>query len=69
MSEINTGGPAFPIAAGGALEDGMTMRDFFAAHALAGLVVGRSMYPIEWAEAAYEMADAMLAAREKGGAA
>lgn len=29
----DNGGPAFPIMAGGALEDGMSLRDYFAAHA------------------------------------
>ena len=69
-----TGGPAFPCETVGQDEhgeyrlpwQGMTLRDYFAAHALSGLVVNRSMFPQEWAEAAYEMADAMLAAREKG---
>ena len=59
----NTGGPAFPHGDpthGG--EDGMTLRDYFAAKAIA---------EVDWANNsvqngtkwAYELADAMLAAR------
>jgi len=55
--------PAFPSTAGG----GMTLRDYFAATALAGLATafagdldGRKS---ELAEQAYELADAMLEAR------
>jgi hypothetical protein len=56
---INDGGPAFP---------GMSLRDWFAAMALQGIKANPS-----WdentreriARAAYEQADAMLAARER----
>ena len=82
MSAINDGGPAFPVPACVEQVDvhsiqhppypGMSLRDYFAAQALAGLV----SIP-EWAEAAqgieecaiyvahdaYALADAMLAAR------
>ncbi len=78
---INDGGPAFPVdhkflrqtasLAEIKIACGMTLRDYFAGQALAGLLAdsnasSRSLY----AKDAYDLADAMLAARErKGGAA
>lgn len=68
MSNTNTGGPAFPTLnehqAGPALwqYSGMTLRDYFAAKAMQML---RSDLSADWtAERAYEMADAMLKARD-----
>lgn len=51
-------------------QDGMTLRDYFAGQALAGMCA-RSRNPdkLNRALAAYEHADAMLEARQKGGAA
>jgi len=50
---------------------GMTLRDWFAGQALAGIASisseNFSLPPHEEAEWAYQRADAMLAAREKGG--
>ena len=83
MSNTNTGGPAFPRAGNewadmawveAPAKDGMTMRDYFAAKAMQGLM-GRSWantatgkFPENlhdiWATAAYQMADAMLKARD-----
>jgi len=66
-----TGGPAFPAPAGVShiTEQGMTLRDYFAAKAMQGLITGTSMWrddeDIQLAKSAYEMADAMLKAREK----
>lgn len=70
MSEINTGGPAFPPSNPG-YAHGMTLRDYFAAHALqGGLAHNRPAAEMAgWAKWAYQVADAMLAARDKGGAA
>lgn len=63
---INTGGPAFPhITESGkyVYEEGMTLRDYFAAKAMQGMSdSGCSNAAI--AKCAYEMADAMLKARE-----
>lgn len=80
MKMKDYGGPAFPSTHPHGKEDGMTMRDYFAAKAL----------PIMWdaydkgycglndkdepnvktiAAGAYQLADAMLKAREEGGAA
>jgi hypothetical protein len=78
MSNTNTGGPAFPFPAyiypndeinhG---EGGMTLRDYFAAKAMQGYMVG--LKPAQdigpdmqdrIAEGMYSMADAMLKARE-----
>lgn len=56
---INTGGPAFPAGA----HFGMTLRDYFAGQALAGMNASE-MHAKKMAEWAYETADAMLAARE-----
>ena len=71
MSNTNTGGPAFPAPAGVAhiTDQGMTLRDYFAAKALNGLLAGTLTPDSLWsqdeaAETAYNMADAMLKARE-----
>lgn len=66
---INTGGPAFPIQEAYALstEQGMTLRDYFAAKAMQAFLMRQSSMtaPDEMiAEAAYDTADAMLKARE-----
>jgi hypothetical protein len=65
----DTGGPAFPATNhhGHKLE-GMTLRDYFAAKAMQGLVENanwRGMPEDALAKAAYNMADAMLKARGK----
>ena len=71
---IYTGGPAFPRAAsqtqaGGTHHGyvGMTLRDYFAAQALAGFCASsvRDNGCRDEARFAYAMADAMLAARER----
>ena len=59
--------PAFPIVETNqtsSIEAGMTLRDYFAAKAMQGLIVS---YPVSWdyAKEAYKIADAMLKAREK----
>ena len=44
---------------------GVSMRDYFAARALQGLVTTETMSSVErYAEIAYQLADAMLRARE-----
>ena len=72
MSNTNTGGPAFPAPAGVAhiTDQGMTLRDYFAAKAMQATVqawISTSQYPstdLDVAENAYAVADAMLKARE-----
>lgn len=71
MSERDTGGPAFPMPAsehsqGGHFEQyGMTLRDWFAGQAIrARWGDGKAMTPEEAAAMAYQLADAMLAARK-----
>ncbi len=88
MTTINNGGPAFPMPAGeytanGSCPDGnraheeqtgMTLRDYFAAKALQGLLAGLladgSSVPLDGnektAEWSYVFADLMLAARKDG---
>jgi hypothetical protein len=64
MSNENSGGSAFPDFR----QDGMTLRDYFAAKAMAAMLTDPS-----WkghtigtaAETSYQMADAMLAERMK----
>ena len=72
MSNINTGGPAFPPSNPG-YAHGMTLRDHFAAKAMQGAIASSSdkldFGPDLGAAWAYQVADAMLAARDKGGAA
>jgi hypothetical protein len=73
MSKVNDGGPAFPC-----LEDGegfakgwygMTLRDYFAAKAMTGIIANRNVdHTITFEEIsgrAYKQADAMLKAREE----
>ena len=68
MIKLIDGGPAFPRTDGvGAYEqDGMSLRDYFAGHALAGICADSSYYMIkdDLAEWSYRMADAMIEARE-----
>ncbi len=64
-----TGGPAFPTHPDGALiNDGMTLRDYFAASFITSGVVFKQVSsgstPDEVAAQAYALADAMLKARQ-----
>ena len=71
----NTGGPAFPAMRYefGGKDDGMTLRDYFAAKVMQGIitagkyggVIGVNGYEFSLAKMAYEVADAMIAEREK----
>lgn len=71
MSEDQNGGPAFPYEHGhspdasNVRESGMTLRDYFAAHALTALIVEYSGHPEVAATLSYHAADAMLAERAK----
>jgi hypothetical protein len=69
---VNTGGPAFPLHNHGAQTlgldvTGMTLRDYFAAKAMPAILEqkdvhdGRELTNAAWI--AYQMADAMLKAR------
>lgn len=75
-----TGGPAFPRPASEAHQhgmhspqEGMTLRDYFAAKAMQKIlysermmgIIGVNIYENRCAEDAYKMADAMLKAREQ----
>jgi hypothetical protein len=64
MNNTNTGGPAFPIVVGDQMTQGMTLRDYFAAKALAAPYAHHESNPDIAAEWAYQLADAMLKARE-----
>ena len=69
-----TGGPAFPVPAelcqDLTVEEqrGMTLRDYFAAKAMQGLITSlpsdSTLYDSNVAKWSYEMADAMLEARK-----
>jgi hypothetical protein len=61
---INDGGPAFPTPAGIQHNDGMTLRDYFAAAALKGLMASRNFLDEYDGPYVYQIADAMLKARE-----
>ena len=70
MTNTNTGGPAFAAQLecnrdGYAVTGGMTLRDYFAAKAMQGMMAdGIHENDFAWAAAqAYKMADAMLKAR------
>jgi hypothetical protein len=64
---IRDGGPAFPVdhnlRTGYRQDEGMTLRDWFAGQALAGMLARGNMLAVSGAEAAYQYADAMLAER------
>lgn len=77
----NNGGPAFPnelqrnMTSGYLMKGGMTLRDYFAAKAMQGIIhneadIDFSGKTVESAVASlsYRIADAMLAERAKGGA-
>jgi hypothetical protein len=72
MSTPNDGGPAFPLR-NGFCQPGMTLRDYFAAAAMQGMLVDTESrdHPHTIALFAYQQADAMLAkrAKTKGGSA
>jgi len=62
-----TSGPAFPCHPGieNPLYDGMTLRDYFAAQAVQGLLASEVNAPLKvFAIRAYAIADAMLEARK-----
>jgi hypothetical protein len=67
MNNINTGGPAFPTPLHNLQNDGMTLRDYFAAKMMQGSIAKDGMPRGDTkqflADQAYEMADAMLKAR------
>ena len=71
MSDKKDGGPAFPSEAGSQNfgRSGMTLRDWFAGQALAGIaadyIEADAVDASEYASACGELADAMLAEREK----
>ena len=76
MTQKNDGGQAYPAAwgnheQGGDYIPGMTLRDWFAGQALAGHLASLNPGSIDprflqhEAEQVYQMADAMLAARDK----
>ena len=74
MSNTNTGGPAFAQQLecnrdGYAVTGGMTLRDYFAAKAMQGILAATLTPNTVWsqdeaAETAYNVADAMLKARQ-----
>ena len=70
MSNTNTGGPAFPVTSdnyANSNSEGMTLRDYFAAKAMQGMLAYAYFHPLAmedgYARDAYAMADAMLKAR------
>jgi len=82
MNQKNNGGPAFPVLndghhmlanmdAGQRLAEGMSLRDYFAAKALPGVITAimssecHNWKAADFATEAYELADAMLAERAK----
>lgn len=75
MSKEDDGGPAFPTNESNYSANwacpGMTLRDYFAAKALQGLLADlpKMLYGANWkadvAGTSYEIADAMMEARKK----
>lgn len=71
-SEIDNGGPAFPVAEDHRTADaipwtsGLSIRDYFAAHALrARWGNGSAMTTEDAARVAYQLADAMIEERKR----
>ena len=73
MNNTNTGGPAFPQSSVEQLASkfnvqGMTLRDYFAAKAMQGIISTNTSFlhnPEQLAKKAFEFADAMLKAKEQ----
>lgn len=63
-NNYETGGPAFPTETDFHFFHGMTLRDYFAAKAMQGVVHRSVVDESMCAKWAYEMADAMIKARE-----
>lgn len=64
MTDKNTGESAFPRGTSSTYK-GMTLRDYFAAKAVQGLLASDVNAPIDqFADLAYRVADEMLKARE-----
>ncbi len=74
MTNKKDGGPAFPFAVPErfyAAHEGMSLRDWFAGQIASGLAAysgtsGINYGPVEIAERAYQVADAIIKAREAG---
>jgi hypothetical protein len=69
MKTTNDGGPAFPMTGEGChnplySQPGMTLRDWFAGQALAGMPWSREISRKDQAKQSFQIADSMLAARE-----
>ena len=72
MKHNSTGGPAFPTTEGAMLRNlqGISVRDYFAAKAMQGIIASEKLgdeefaTPEMYARDAYKYADAMLKARE-----
>ena len=66
---MNTGGPAFPIEINSEMTClGMTLRDYFAAKAMQAFLTRETKFSEDlmmYAGAAYDVADAMLEARDQ----
>ena len=66
---IKDGGPAFPIATDfSRIQEGMTLRDYFAAAALQGMIACEEVRHKtfrDYARVAYKQADAMVAQRAR----
>lgn len=56
--------PKTPFIEIGTPQNGMTLRDYFAAKAMQGLVANSNTNPMDIAKAAYVVADFMMKARE-----
>jgi hypothetical protein len=74
MNEFNDGGPAFPRPANppyNSSANGMSLRDWFAGQALAGIMANARLVTVlaeskqDPASCAYEMAEFMMAERDK----
>ena len=66
MTVKDNGGPAFPVIGHNVIVNkGMSLRDYFAAKAMEGMIMTQTYNDDAIAKYAYKIADAMLKAREE----
>ena len=74
MTTKDNGGDAFPMSTPTDIYPGMTLRDWFAGQAMAGLLAATAhpnstgpahLTDTEWAEKAFSLSDALIAERSK----
>jgi len=60
---MSTEQQAFPVVVDGYLHEGMTLRDYFAAKAMQGLLINGNVKGIDLIKQSYQIAEAMMKSR------